>query len=148
MHGLHSNSALFWAPEKAGVRQPFLILSPTLKHRGPPRRWGLCSHGAHLWAASAFAPCFEASGTPDGRFYVATEPTCGPLLILAPLLATREYAGVTYQFCPLLGPREGSAGAATSDFVSRFEASGTPQTARVMKPLGSLVGHFRLCPPL
>ena len=25
MQGLHSNSALFWAPEKAGVRQPLLI---------------------------------------------------------------------------------------------------------------------------
>ena len=35
MQGLHSNSALFWAPGKAGVRQPILILSPF--DWGPPR---------------------------------------------------------------------------------------------------------------
>ena len=30
MQGLRSNSALFWAPEKARVRWPILILSPRL----------------------------------------------------------------------------------------------------------------------
>ena len=30
MQGLRSNSALLWAPEKAGVRYPILILSPFL----------------------------------------------------------------------------------------------------------------------
>ena len=30
MQGLRSNSALFWAPEKARVRWPLLILSPRL----------------------------------------------------------------------------------------------------------------------
>ena len=31
MHGLHSTSAHLWAPEKAGLRQPHLILSPCLE---------------------------------------------------------------------------------------------------------------------
>ena len=30
MEWLHSNSALFWAAEKAGVRQPIVILVPAL----------------------------------------------------------------------------------------------------------------------
>ena len=30
MQGLRSTSALMWAPEKAGVRQPLLILSPLM----------------------------------------------------------------------------------------------------------------------
>ena len=30
MHGLRSNSALFWAPVKARVRHPLLIFSPPL----------------------------------------------------------------------------------------------------------------------
>ena len=29
-----------------------------------PRRQGLCSHLAHLWATSDFAPCSEAVGPP------------------------------------------------------------------------------------
>ena len=29
-YGLHSNSALFWPPEKGRVREPLLILSPCL----------------------------------------------------------------------------------------------------------------------
>ena len=48
MQGLSSTSALFWAPEKAGVRQPFLILSPFVW--GPPRMQGLRSTSALLWA--------------------------------------------------------------------------------------------------
>ena len=43
---------------------PPLILPPTLKRWGPPRPQGLCSHVAHLWATSDFAPCSEAVGTP------------------------------------------------------------------------------------
>ena len=35
MQGLRSASTLLWAPEKAGVRQPILILSPFVW--GPPR---------------------------------------------------------------------------------------------------------------
>ena len=30
MQGLDSNYSLFWDPEKAGLRQPLLILSPLL----------------------------------------------------------------------------------------------------------------------
>ena len=37
MQGLHSNSAHLWAPEKARVRQPILILSPML---GTPENTG------------------------------------------------------------------------------------------------------------
>ena len=89
-----------------------LIRSPALKRGGPPRRLGLCSHPAHLWAISdyvcplssvgdhlggrgyiatcptcGYVPCFEALGTPQGdRGYVATRPICGPLLIRSPAL--------------------------------------------------------------
>ena len=38
MHGLRSNSGLFWALEKVGVRQPLLILSPML---GTPENAGV-----------------------------------------------------------------------------------------------------------
>ena len=66
---------------------PPVILSPALKRRGPPRQQGLCSHLAHLWATSDFAPRFEAVGTPPGsRGYVATLPTSGPPVILSPAL--------------------------------------------------------------
>ena len=43
---------------------PLVIWSPALKRRRPPRQQGLCSHLAHLWATSDFAPRFEAVGTP------------------------------------------------------------------------------------
>ena len=44
---------------------PLLILPPALKRWGPPRRQGLCSHLAHLWATSDSAPRSEAVGTPE-----------------------------------------------------------------------------------
>ena len=44
---------------------PPMILTPALKQWGPPRRQGLCSHLAHLWATYCFAPRFEAVGTPQ-----------------------------------------------------------------------------------
>ena len=43
---------------------PLRIYPPALKRSGPPRRQGLCSHLAHLWATSDFAPRYEAVGTP------------------------------------------------------------------------------------
>ena len=43
---------------------PLLILPPALKRRGSPRRQGLCSHLAHLWATFASAPRSEAEGLP------------------------------------------------------------------------------------
>ena len=42
-----------------GGRGPLLILPPALKRWGPPRRQGLCSHLAHLWATSDSAPRSE-----------------------------------------------------------------------------------------
>ena len=44
---------------------PLLILPLALKRRGSPRRQGLCSHLAHKWATSDFAPRSEAVGTPQ-----------------------------------------------------------------------------------
>ena len=45
--------------------EPLLILPPAVKRWGPPRRQGLCSHLAHLWATSDFAPRCEAVETPQ-----------------------------------------------------------------------------------
>ena len=42
-----------------------LILPPALKGWGPPRRQGLCSHLAHLWATSDSAPRSEAEEVPQ-----------------------------------------------------------------------------------
>ena len=44
---------------------PLLILPPALKRWGPPRWQGLCSHVAHLWATSDFAPRSEVVGSPQ-----------------------------------------------------------------------------------
>ena len=43
---------------------PPLMLPSARKRRGPPWRQGLCSHHAHLWATSDYAPRSEAAGTP------------------------------------------------------------------------------------
>ena len=45
--------------------RPLLTLPPALKRRGSPRRQGLCSHLAHLWATSDFVPRSEAEGIPS-----------------------------------------------------------------------------------
>ena len=42
-----------------------LILPPALKRWGPPRRQGLCSHLAHLWATCDSAARSEAVGIPQ-----------------------------------------------------------------------------------
>ena len=47
MQRLRSIPALVWALEKAGMRQPFVILALV---RGHPRMHGLSSDSAHLWA--------------------------------------------------------------------------------------------------
>ena len=61
------------------------VLPPTMKRWGSPWRQGLCSHLAHLCATYDCAPHSEAVGIPQrGKVYVAALPTCGPLLILAP----------------------------------------------------------------
>ena len=46
---------------------PPLILPPVLKRWGPPRRQGLCSHLADLWATSDSALRSEAVGTPQAQ---------------------------------------------------------------------------------
>ena len=43
---------------------PLLSYSPALKRRGSPRRQGLCSHLADLWATSELVPRSEAEGLP------------------------------------------------------------------------------------
>ena len=99
MQGLPSTSALLWAPEKVGVRQPRLILSPCLgTPELPPRMQGLRSISALFWAPE------------KARLRLL-------LLILSPLLGTPKNVGVTQHFRPLLGPREGKVKVATSDFV-------------------------------
>ena len=69
---------------------PLLISPPALKNWGTRSRQGLCSHPSQLWATSDFVPRAEALGTPGGRGYVATGPTCGPLLILSRPLVGRS----------------------------------------------------------
>ena len=44
---------------------PLLILPPALKWWGPPRRQGLCSHLARLWATSDSVPSSEVVGKPQ-----------------------------------------------------------------------------------
>ena len=44
---------------------PLLTVPPAVPRCGAPRRQGLCSHLAHLWAISYCAPRFEAVGTPQ-----------------------------------------------------------------------------------
>ena len=44
---------------------PLLILPRALKRWGPPQQQGLCSHLAHLWATSDFAPRSKAVVTPQ-----------------------------------------------------------------------------------
>ena len=75
MWWLRSNSTLFWAPENAGVRYPFLILFPF--DWGSLRMQGLPSNSA------VFSPPEKAG-------------VRWPILILSPRLAlgTPENAGV------------------------------------------------------
>ena len=104
---------------------PLSILFPAMKHWGPPRRQGLGSHYAHMWAISAFVPVQSIGDPRDGRGCVATMPTCGPLFILSP--AMKHWGS----------PRRQGLGShcahmwATFYFVPCYEALGTPETAGV-----------------
>ena len=63
------------------------ILPPALKRGVPLGRRGLFGHLAHLWAASNFAPpppALKRWAPPRVAGVVATQPTCGPPLILPP----------------------------------------------------------------
>ena len=71
-----------------------------------------------------FCPPLSSGGDPPGgRGYVATRPTCGPPLILPPLLGHLRRQGLCCQLAHLW---------ATSDCASRSEAVETPQAAMVM----------------
>ena len=72
MHGLRSISTLLWAPHKAGLRRPLLMLSPCLR---TPRMLEFHTTSALL--------CF-----PD------LARVRKPLVILSPCLGTPENAGV------------------------------------------------------
>ena len=106
---------------------PLLILPPALKRWGSPRRQGLCTHLAHLWATSDSVPPLQSGGDPlGGRNYVATLPTLGPLAILP--LALKWWGSLKRQgLCSHLAHLW-----ATSDSAPRSEAVGNPQAAGVM----------------
>ena len=71
---------------------PLRILPPALKRWEPPLQQGLYGPVAHLSAPSNCAPCSKAAGTPRGcRGYVASRPTCGPLVILCLALKRSGY---------------------------------------------------------
>ena len=89
MHGLRSNSALFWATVKVGVRRP--------------------------------------------------------LLILPPFLGTPENAGVTLQFRPVFGPREGKDEAATSDVLRFAGGPGQCRGGTASCDFLPFVGDLREC---
>ena len=106
---------------------PLLILPPPLKLWVPPRREGLCSHLAHLWATSDSFPGYAAVGTSLGdKGYVGTLPTFGPPPILPP--ARKRWGLPRPQgLCRHLAHLW-----ATSDSASPSEAMGTPQAGGVM----------------
>ena len=87
VHGLHSNSALFWAPENAGVRQPLLISSLHLV-LGTPKNVVVASQfhpllgpreGMGEATTSDFLPALGARHLHACRGYVAILPSFGLL---------------------------------------------------------------------
>ena len=97
---------------------PLLILSPTQKRWGPPRRQGLCISFCSLLCS--------IGPPPHDKGYVATCPTCAAVLILSPAVK-----------CWLPPRRQGLCSQpahfwAISDFVACCAAFGTPRTASVM----------------
>ena len=46
-------------------------IPPALKWWGPPKRQGLCSQSAHLWATADPPPSLKRWGPPDRKGYVA-----------------------------------------------------------------------------
>ena len=82
MHGLRSNSGLFWAPKKAGGRPPLLMFSPLL---GTPKKarvvqefWPLLGprEGRGEAATSDFGPFVW--GPRECTGYVAVPACFGP----------------------------------------------------------------------
>ena len=144
-------------------------MPPALKRWGPPRRqglcsqpahlWatsdsaprceavrtlqaaGLCSHPAHLWATTNFAPRCEAVGTPGGSGYEANRPTCGPLLILPP--AVKRWGPSRWQgLCSHLDHLWAAA-----DSTPRSEAVGTPHGGRGYVVTWPTFGPLLIPPP-
>ena len=120
-YGLHSNSALFWPPEKGRVREPFVILSPRLAS-GTRENARVAWHVRPLLgprestsevASSDFCPAFGVGDPREGRCDVAASD-------LVPFVGDPLQRTVCVAFPPLLGPREGRGEAATSDFVPAF----------------------------
>ena len=62
-----SGMAPAWVEDevRGGQTEATFDSAPRSKAVGTPRRQGLCSHLAHLWATSDFAPRSEAVGTPQ-----------------------------------------------------------------------------------
>ena len=114
-HGLCSHLAHLWATSD---------LSPDLKRWGSPRRQGSCCHLAHLWATSDFVLGSQMVGIPHAvGGYVATVPTCWPLVILPP--AVKRWGSLRRQgLCSHLAHLW-----ATCDSATRSEALGTPWAA-------------------
>ena len=60
-------------PELAVIRYPLcphvrhFCFCPRAEHWGPPKRQGLGSHYAHMWAISAFVPVQSIGDPRDGR---------------------------------------------------------------------------------
>ena len=103
---------------------PLLILSPGMKRWGPPP-YGL-GHVAHpptcgplLILSPGIAPGMKLWEAPGSRGHVANAPTCGPFLILSPAVKHWE---------PPIRQGSGSQSHlwATTHFVPRYEALGTP----------------------
>ena len=110
MEWSHSNSALFWAPEKAGVRQPILILSPCL---GTPENVGVTQH---------LCPVFF--GLREGRGEAANYDYLPALGVGAPGMH-----GLRSKFRPLVDPGKGKGEAANSDILPALGV-GDPRECR------------------
>ena len=85
---------------------PPSILHPAPKQWGPPRRQGLCSHLAHLWATSDSAPRSEAVGPPKLQglcSHGAHLWTTSDSAARSEAEGTPEAAGVMSPPCPLVG---------------------------------------------
>ena len=77
---IQKKSAYDLHPPKKCMRRTI----PRCEVLGNPKRQGLYSQSAHLWATAVFLPHSEVLGTPNGRGYGVNPPICGPFLILSP----------------------------------------------------------------
>ena len=86
MQGLPSNSALFWAPEKAGLWHPLLIFFPPLA-LGTPQNAGVREHfrpllglreGRGEVSTSEFLPAVGVGDPRECKEYVGILPSFGP----------------------------------------------------------------------